>query len=350
MPFDAVILFLFSLAASALLVGAGQYLKSRFLTPYLDTYFLFLLVTAVYGLINWTGPYIALAIIGGAPAGESMVTIVLFVLFAVPFLLVKIGLFLTLLLALRNKKLPDRLLQAILIASAIAVIATVIAVKAYFDTREIASLRFFVIGFGLSAIIVELSALIHFVAATRGGKSAIGNSAAIWGGAYLAGHIIYVAVSYGASLGAPAITQSTAPYIYFLLHMPPLAIIARHLRTSGKPRLAGDGAQFADRFGLTKREVEILHAVTSGRSNAEIGEALFISPNTVKNHIYSIYQKTGVKNRIQLASILTEEAESANGAGQRAQNEKLIDAVIEDYAPVIKHGDNASSLSDDPDK
>ncbi len=310
MPFDAVILFLFSLLASAFLVGAALILKSRYLTGYLDLYFQYLLAASVYGLINWTGPYMVLAIFGGAPAQDPMLTLVTFVLFAVPFLLVKIGFFLTLLLALRDRKLPDWLLQAILIGSAIAVLATVIAVKAYFDTRDMAPLRVFILGFGLTAVAVELAALVNFMIATRSGKSTLQESAMAWGGAYLAGHIVYVASSYAVSFGAPELIQSAAPYLYFLLHIPPLAIIARRLRSHGKPRLSRDGASngFAERFGLTKREIEILHAITSGRSNAEIGEAMFISTNTVKNHVYNIYQKTGVKNRIQLASILAEEA------------------------------------------
>ena len=35
-----------------------------------------------------------------------------------------------------------------------------------------------------------------------------------------------------------------------------------------------------------------------------IGEKLFISTTTVKNHIYHIYQKTGVTNKIQLINLI----------------------------------------------
>ena len=41
-----------------------------------------------------------------------------------------------------------------------------------------------------------------------------------------------------------------------------------------------------------------------GHSNRLIGEKLFISASTVKNHIYHIYQKTGVDNKIQLLNLL----------------------------------------------
>jgi LuxR family maltose regulon positive regulatory protein len=50
---------------------------------------------------------------------------------------------------------------------------------------------------------------------------------------------------------------------------------------------------------LTKREIEILMILTKRYSNHEIAEKLFISPETVKRHLYNIYQKFGVENRQQ---------------------------------------------------
>lgn len=50
---------------------------------------------------------------------------------------------------------------------------------------------------------------------------------------------------------------------------------------------------------LTPRQVEILSMIAVGASNREISEKLFISPHTVKNHLYNIFKKIGVSNRIQ---------------------------------------------------
>ena len=50
---------------------------------------------------------------------------------------------------------------------------------------------------------------------------------------------------------------------------------------------------------LTNREIEILLILPKGLSNQEIAERLFISPETVKRHLYNIYQKFDVKNRQQ---------------------------------------------------
>ncbi len=52
---------------------------------------------------------------------------------------------------------------------------------------------------------------------------------------------------------------------------------------------------------LSNREREVLDLLTYGYSNKEIGEKLFVSVNTVKTHILSLYQKLDVKNRTQAA-------------------------------------------------
>ncbi len=51
---------------------------------------------------------------------------------------------------------------------------------------------------------------------------------------------------------------------------------------------------------LTHREREIADCVALGMSNNDIAKQLFISTETVKRHLYNIYMKTGVKNRVQL--------------------------------------------------
>ena len=52
---------------------------------------------------------------------------------------------------------------------------------------------------------------------------------------------------------------------------------------------------------LTAREREILALICVGASNQEISDKLFISTNTVKTHIYKIYKKIHVPNRMQAA-------------------------------------------------
>src|SRR5690606_2123804 len=50
---------------------------------------------------------------------------------------------------------------------------------------------------------------------------------------------------------------------------------------------------------LTRREAEVLRLMAEGKSNKAIGEYLFISEKTVKNHVSSILQKMEVDDRTQ---------------------------------------------------
>ncbi len=50
---------------------------------------------------------------------------------------------------------------------------------------------------------------------------------------------------------------------------------------------------------LTQRQVEILSLIAVGATNQEISEKLYISPHTVKNHLYNTFKKIRVSNRVQ---------------------------------------------------
>ena len=57
-----------------------------------------------------------------------------------------------------------------------------------------------------------------------------------------------------------------------------------------------------DNIVLTKREKEILSYLLDGKTNKEVSLILDISLNTVNNHVANIYEKSGVKNRVELVN------------------------------------------------
>ncbi len=64
-----------------------------------------------------------------------------------------------------------------------------------------------------------------------------------------------------------------------------------------------DTSEFARRFGLSKREDEVLYLLLRGKTMQEIGVKLFISPGTAKLHTQSIYKKTGCHSRAELITL-----------------------------------------------
>jgi DNA-binding CsgD family transcriptional regulator len=61
-----------------------------------------------------------------------------------------------------------------------------------------------------------------------------------------------------------------------------------------------------EKYNITKREMEVINLICLGKTNKEIADELFISVDTVKDHNYKIFQKTGVKNRTQLGKLIND--------------------------------------------
>lgn len=57
----------------------------------------------------------------------------------------------------------------------------------------------------------------------------------------------------------------------------------------------------SNEYGLSAREIEVLHKLASGLRNQDIAEALFLSEGTVKNYISTIYSKLNVRGRREAA-------------------------------------------------
>jgi DNA-binding NarL/FixJ family response regulator len=63
-------------------------------------------------------------------------------------------------------------------------------------------------------------------------------------------------------------------------------------------------AHVLDRYGVTKRERQIVEKICLGKTNKQIADELFISLQTVKDHTHRIYSKIGINNRMQLVQMM----------------------------------------------
>jgi LuxR family maltose regulon positive regulatory protein len=96
-----------------------------------------------------------------------------------------------------------------------------------------------------------------------------------------------------------------------LIQMDPDYVFARHVLAACRADACGTATKVAfhpmilsartgaPRATLTDREIELLQLVAEGRSNKEIAEKLYISIETVKTHLRSVYKKLEAKGRIQ---------------------------------------------------
>lgn len=89
-------------------------------------------------------------------------------------------------------------------------------------------------------------------------------------------------------------------------------ILKQYVYTTTINRMLRNKVKSAAAF-LTRRELEILALTGSGATNDEIAEQLCISPHTVKTHVYNIFKKIDVPNRLQATLWAAENINSYNG-------------------------------------
>jgi two-component system NarL family response regulator len=69
------------------------------------------------------------------------------------------------------------------------------------------------------------------------------------------------------------------------------------------PHIAQQLAQRVSRIQLSTRELEIMQLVAQGKKNREIAEKLFISENTVRNHVINVLEKLGTRDRTEATAV-----------------------------------------------
>jgi len=78
------------------------------------------------------------------------------------------------------------------------------------------------------------------------------------------------------------------------------AAVMKEFASGGEPGSQGT-VRGRDRSPLSQREREIVALVAQGYKNKEMAEKMFISEQTVKNHLHNIFDKLGVSDRLELA-------------------------------------------------
>lgn len=76
-----------------------------------------------------------------------------------------------------------------------------------------------------------------------------------------------------------------------------LAVRIIHELSTGRQKKPEPGVD-----ALTEREIEVLQLLSTGASNREIGARLYITENTVRNHVRNILEKLHLHNRVQAAA------------------------------------------------
>ncbi len=163
-------------------------------------------------------------------------------------------------------------------------------------------------------ILIEITFLVRTLVRARKSKSA-DNKRLIksFSILFLLRHVtIFALIGFAFAYGAQRNLAIAMGRFYFIsLNVLPLIWVIRYVsHYTAEMRKTTDMQKAVDRitsqYHISKRETEILSLLLKGKTNREIEKELFISIHTVKNHIYSIFQKLGVSSRYELIRYISE--------------------------------------------
>jgi two-component system, NarL family, response regulator LiaR len=107
-----------------------------------------------------------------------------------------------------------------------------------------------------------------------------------------------------------------------------VTLVERSPQATISPELRWPGRE----ANLTERESELLALLPTGMTNRELGEHLYLSQNTIKTQLSSLFSKLDVRNRVQAVAL-------ARGGILGEQRSRRIDADEERSAPAHANGE-----------
>jgi len=129
---------------------------------------------------------------------------------------------------------------------------------------------------------------------------------------FISWYLLYMLFIIGAFALIPI--HPLVPFIFLFLflswHLVPILFLNLYLEKNRGPSSALQDdfesrlIAFVSDYEISPREQEVIRLICKGMSNQDISDELFISLQTVKDHIHRIFLKTGVKNRVQLTNII----------------------------------------------
>jgi len=305
MPVQSVALFLISILASALLLGFSFALKINNNVRFLNYYFYFILSVICYGFVNWTGPTLFSYFID-LNAEKSNSVYIIFIAAVIPLALAKLYLFMLFLLKILDIQIKTQFSRIFYMVSTIVIIMAMYFLWGDIGGKDFNNSRNFIILFGVIILVANFISIFYFLSRIEILEhKQLQSHARTFGWVYLIGYFVYASPYYITFFLEFSWLQIVSPYLYYTLHLIPLFFLKQYCQLDQHLNPIGASTTInlesvAKKFNISRREIAILELIIIGKSNHQIADQLSISPNTVRNHIYNIYGKTKVKNRIQL--------------------------------------------------
>ncbi len=306
----SVVFYIIVLFIAFLTVYLAHRLNKTYRLGYLTAYLYFLISFNIMGFLNHIGRYLGVSLLMDSPEETLLLVRYLFAFLAFPFVALSIYLFIAFANDMIGTKLSSLFMRLFGAAWAILFLLLVFFARNYFYTRNENSLFVFFQAINFLGSICFFLTPFYILLRSKGLSDNQQKRIArrfSW---------IYILCFGTASLMTsrfilPYFAPLTIPimiFSFFAVNLPPLTYLIfslkKHPIKIHRPFQDSDLENFYNVHKISNREKEIIDLILDGMSNADIEKALYISPHTVKNHIYNIYQKLGVKNRVQILNLI----------------------------------------------
>lgn len=305
-----ILIYLISFACGISLISSLIHLYPKYPKAYLKKYLIHVITLNVLAVLSMFYRYLNLFSASPTMPFTDIQIFLYSVIFSFGILVTFLNLitFLMVLLELLEWKKNWIFSIILLLGSIIVILALIQGLYAIFTRRDVDVLMENLITLDIAAsAVILLSALSPwiFVRILRNHKKRT----------LIVGFLALYGFSYGVMLTTALFKESIYSIFYFssgicflMLNLLPLIFLKRVLDKVEIQEIRNVSGREYDhiyaKYGITNREKEIIQLIFSGKSNKEIGEILYISVKTVKYHVYNIYRKLKIKNRIELINMI----------------------------------------------
>jgi len=307
-----IVTFVLCLALTAASMLLSRQLLSTYAAEFHRHYFYYLAAFhafAFYGLWGQVLTRWLLALIDADTAVIEVVTGFLPVL-GVPFLFVSWLMLISMAFSMFDKPVKTVWHSLHVAAFLLLLLATWLAVS-LLPTEAgppVANLGLIEAGATIGIELLYFSAFLVLVLRLRGGSEGDKRRVLFRFSALLFG--VFAARSLLASLVLVDVRMSPIALLaYFASNLPPLLYLRANADRAFAPVKADHPSKLGmehvfERYGVTKRERQIVQKICLGKTNQQIADELFISLQTVKDHTHRIYSKVGINSRMQLVQMM----------------------------------------------
>jgi len=303
-------------------IGAGLYtilitykLQKKYRLNYLSTYLYFQIFINVFGIYGILGELIAKRILQQQVSAFQIIETIghFFAILGIPFLILAWYMFIRLCTELIEKKLSQTFTLSYFFALTFIFLGYG-SVIILFNLSDYGDEQYAVLSSSISYLYVILEILALAIALSQlfihaykikdeNKRKAIRIFASLNLIVFCTGILLYLFAQRSNTLAAIHLL------VFISGNIPPLLYWRSYLKKHFIAPLPQETDKltwnkFLEEFKISRREEEVIRQLCEGKTNREISDALFISLQTVKDHVYRIYQKTDVKNRVQLINLI----------------------------------------------